>query len=362
MEEKGLLSAYLLYYWPVSYQQISHIFRTLSSPAASDFIKTSFNRKKTLSVLDIGCGPGPAASAACDFLTGPLGLKEDDISVFLADYSEKALSLARTVFSRDFPPVNTKICACDLEKNFLKHIVSQTKSRFSILLISHSLNELWKKDGKRIEKRAALIEDILDSCMEDESLIILCEPAQTNSSRELIAVRDRLLASRNDLRILSPCLRSDSPCPALLQTEGTTCHFEESWEVVEPASSLAKAANLDRNSVKMAYFVLRKSARTSKDETSVTEDEGNLSNNISFTARVVSDAMLNKAGRTRFVLCDGRRRFSLSAKKGEKAADECGFWNLRRGQLISVTGAEARGEQGSPSFAVKDGTKLEIRS
>lgn len=362
MEEKNLLSAYLLYYWPVSYQQLSHIFRTLSSPASSDFIKTISNRKNPISVLDIGCGPGPAASAACDFLTSTIGPKEDAISVSLVDYSEKALSLARTIFSRDFPAIHTKICACDLEKDFLKHIVSQTKSKFSILMFSHSLNELWKRDGKRIEKRTALIENILDSCMEDDSLVILCEPAQTNSSRELIAVRDKLLANRKDLRILSPCLRSDSPCPALLQGEGTTCHFEGTWEVVEPASSLAKAANLDRNSVKMAYFVFRKSTRTCKSETEATENERCVSNNISFTARVVSDAMLNKAGRTRFVLCDGTRRFSLSAKKGEKAADECGFWNLRRGNLISVTDAEARGEADSPSFAVREGTKLGILS
>ncbi len=362
MEEKGLLSAYLLYYWPVSYQQLSHIFRTLSSPASEDFIKTITDKKDVISMLDMGCGPGPASAAACDFLTGTLGLKEDSISVSLADYSEKALSLARTVFSRDFPAISTAICACDLEKNFLKQIASQTKNRFSILILSHSLNELWKKDGKRIEKRASLIEDILDNCMEDDSLIILCEPAQTKSSRELIAVRDKLLADRKDLTILSPCLRSDFPCPALLQGEGTTCHFEGEWEAVEPAGSLAKAAGLDRNSVKMAYFVLRKSARACKNEAEAREDEGNISNNSSFTARAVSDAMLNKAGRTRFVLCDGGRRFGLSAKKGEKAADECGFWNLRRGDLIRVTGAEARGEADSPSFAVKEGTKLEIQS
>lgn len=358
MEEKGLLSAYLLYYWPVSYQQLSHIFRTLSNPASNSFIKAITDRKDTVSVLDIGCGPGPAAAAACDFLTDTLGLKEDSLSVSLADYSEKALSLARTVFSRDFPAINTKIFACDFEKDFLNHILSQKKNTFSILILSHSLNELWKKDGKRIEKRAALIENILDSCMKDDSLVILCEPAQTNSSRELIAIRDKLLSDRNDLSLLSPCLRSDSPCPALLQGEGTTCHFEEAWEAVEPASSLAKSAGLDRNSVKMAYFVFRKSSHTCKNGAETTEEEGAVFTNTNFTARVVSDAMLNKAGRTRFVLCDGRRRFSLSAKKGEKAAEECGFWNLRRGQLISVSGAESRGDTQNPSYAVTESTVI----
>ena len=72
--------------------------------------------------------------------------------------------------------------------------------------------------------------------------------------------------------------------------------------------------------------------------------------------------MLNKAGRIRFVLCDGARRFSLSATKEDSIAREKGFWNLRRGQLIRVTGAEPRSQAEKISFAVTESTEIRLLS
>ncbi|MBP5464187.1 MAG: hypothetical protein J6Y13_03310, partial [Treponema sp.] len=222
----------------------------------------------------------------------------------------------------------------------------------------------------RIAQRTAVIEQVIDSYMEENALLILCEPAQTQSSRELIAVRDALLARRTDLSLLAPCVTAGFPCPALLQGDGSTCHAEGSWEAVEPARSLAEAAGLDRQSIKMAYFVFRRGRETDHEtvhKTVMGENEAKEQPGREaalpgdcFTARIVSDAMLNKAGRVRFVLCDGKQRFSLSAKKGDAAAGAKGFWKLTRGKRIMVRGAERRGEAEKPSFAMTDGTELTI--
>ncbi len=383
MEENDLLSAYLLYYWPVSYQQISHILAQLP---AGVLPQASTNGRNGISILDIGSGPGPASAAVCDFLIKRLRLKGEALSVCHADHSEKALSLARKIFSRDFPDTHSEALACDIGGNPSSQQLA-SEGKFSIAIFCHSLNELWQDTADRIARRTACIERVLDDCMEEDALLILCEPAQTKSSRELIAVRDALLSRRSDLRVLAPCPDASAPscpdghapCPALQLGEGTTCHAEGEWDPVEPANSLAEAAGLDRRSVKMAYFIFQRTAgqagqgnagparapdsRQEQGPQDQAQDSGPVQAAApegSFTARVVSDAMLNKAGRIRFVLCDGKRRFSLSAKKGDPVAGAKGFWTLTRGQLLRVSGAEARGEAGNPSFAVTESTTIRI--
>ncbi|MBP5157704.1 MAG: hypothetical protein ILP18_07540 [Treponema sp.] len=349
MEEKSLLQAYLLYYWPVSYQQLMHMLRKLPATAFN------FPKEAGISILDIGSGPGPASAAICDYLTKEQGIQASSLSVRLLDHSPKALSLAKHFFSRDFPAVSTESFACNLEEEFPPSGGLPAKQGYNIAVMGHSLNEMWKDDSAKRKKRTAFLGRLLDELMAEDSLLILCEPAQTKSSRELIAVRDSLLAARNDLDLLSPCPGAGFPCPALLQGEGTTCHDEGDWEPVAPATRLAQMAGLNRTSIKLSYFAFKKhgTGGPAAPERQNAEDG-------TFTARVVSDAMLNKAGRTRFVLCDGKRRFSISAKKGEKAADDCGFWKLKRGQLIMVRGAQARSAEGGPSYAVAEGTGIQL--
>ncbi len=350
MEDDSLLAAYLLYYWPVSYQQLRHIIGQLPPEAFSFTGRTAGSGP---SILDTGSGPGPASAALCDFLqeqakAGP------SPSVCFCDHSPKALSLAQGIFAKDFPNVQTQIQVSDFEKAPFSSESLPEGKKFSVAIFCHSLNELWQEKKDRIDRRTGLIEQILDSYMEKEGLLILCEPAQTKSSRELISIRDSLLARRSDLDLLAPCTGSGTPCPALRQGEGTSCHSEGNWEAVEPATSLAEAAGLDRKSIKMSYLAFKKTEESNGREGQAAQQE------TAFTARVVSDPMLNKAGRIRFVLCDGHERFSLSAKKGDAAAERKGFWKLKRDTLICVRKAERRGEAGKPSFAVTEETEIDI--
>ena len=58
MEDKALFSAYLLYYWPVSYMQMSHILRPLYA-----MLSKRYDRRQRFSILDVGSGPAPASAA-----------------------------------------------------------------------------------------------------------------------------------------------------------------------------------------------------------------------------------------------------------------------------------------------------------
>ncbi|MBQ3687800.1 MAG: hypothetical protein II932_08200, partial [Treponema sp.] len=317
MDEKALLSAYLLYYWPVSYQQMRYILRQLPG----DFLPPSpCTAGREFAILDVGSGPGPASAALCDFLlqgqkdkTAPRTRSQLSraVSVTFTDHAPQALALAKALFDRDFPSVQVQSRVVNLEQSsgqgkpprppLLPE--AQAEKRFSAVLFSHSLNELWQGREDRIARRTALIGQVLDLYMEENALLILCEPAQTQSSRELIAVRDALLAARTDLQLLAPCVCANVPCPALLQGDGSTCHAEGNWEAVEPATSLAEAAGLDRQSIKMAYFAFRKRAAEESDSgnsagipaTAAGHSRETCLQDGTFTARIVSDAMLNKA-------------------------------------------------------------------
>ena len=330
MDSKELLEAYLLYYWPVSYQQASYIINNCAF---------TFSEKKAVSVLDLGSGPAPVSAAVCDFLAAA---NQNNVALTFCDWSAKAVALAQKFFSLAFPDVHTDSLVC----NFEKSLPDLGKNKYDIITASHTLNELWKDDDCKIEKRLAFVKYVAEH-LSDGGYLILIEPALLKTSRELIAIRDILAVDTAcGLTLVAPCLSSCSPCPALLQGESVTCHCEAGWTEVEPAASLAKAARLDRESVKMTYFVFQKNRLQSK----TVSTEGR--------ALVVSDAMLNKAGRVRYVLCDGKKRFTLSAKKGDAVAAGKGFFDLRRYNVIEVTNPELRGDKNNPSFGIGETTTI----
>ena len=71
--------------------------------------------------------------------------------------------------------------------------------------------------------------------------------------------------------------------------------------------------------------------------------------------------MLNKAGRVRYVLCDGKARFTLSAKNGDPNAAAQGFFDLKRYDKIKIAGAQVRSQKGEPlSLGFDENTRLEF--
>ena len=101
--------------------------------------------------------------------------------------------------------------------------------------------------------------------------------------------------------------------------------------------TLAKAAGLDRNAVKFAYFFLSPPAGLAKTRPVTPSEEQQTR-----LRRVVSDPMLNKAGRLRYVLCAGGRLETISARADDPEAKARGFMELRRGDRIRALGLEPR--------------------
>jgi len=319
MDDPDLLGAYLLYYWPVSYAEASLAIAELAL--------------RPRRVLDLGSGPGPAAAAAID-----MGADE----AILMDGSERALELASRLLKRDGVRVATS--CVDLES---ADALSKESGPFDLVILGHSLNELWRERDDRVERRTELLERAARLLSPGGALLAI-EPALLETSREALALRDALAA--RDHRILGPCpARASGPyrCPALASGPDRTCHSEAAWEAPEPVASLAAQAGLDRRSVKYAWFAAgaasvgagtaapldaRPAAWTAAQRADAESIEG----------RVVSDSMLNKAGRVRYFICSEGSLVSLSAARTAPGARAAGFFSLRRGDRVRVRGAEQR--------------------
>lgn len=326
MENKAHLGAYLLYYWPVSYMQISFAFNSCTPFLPNDL--------QSVSILDIGSGPAPASMAICDLLSSII---TNQIEVTLVDSSTKAMELAKRIYGDDNPNVKVRTIKTDLQQG-----LPPMSTKFDIIVMSHSINELWKDKADKVERRSEFINHIAEN-LKPKGLLLISEPALLETSRNLIQVRDILV--KNGFGILSPCLKTDS-CPAL-SSPNHTCHAEIQWNPCEPVASIARSAKLDRESVKMTFFAFSKN-------TSVPIQYDNA------IYRVVSDGMLNKSGRIRYLLCDGEKRIPLSAKNGDLNARQKGFFNLKRYDTVTVQSPEIRGDSQTLALGISESTKLEI--
>ena len=204
MDSSNYLGAYLLYYWPVSYMQIS-----LEANALKPFVKNA-----PLRILDIGSGPAPASAALCD------AFSVNDVT--LVDSSKKALSLAQRLFSAEW-----KACKVNtLVHNFETDGLPDISGKFDIIVLSHSLNELWKDKSNALELRAALLKK-LSAFLEESGILLVSEPALLLTSRNLINVRDALV--QDGFSVISPCSCS-AICPITqMETQSETkqtCHAE----------------------------------------------------------------------------------------------------------------------------------------
>jgi hypothetical protein len=100
---------------------------------------------------------------------------------------------------------------------------------------------------------------------------------------------------------------------------------------------LAEGAGLDREKIKMFWLVLQPPVQ---DQDGDRADAGTDPGKELY--RVVSEPMLNKAGRVRYLLCGQLGRFPFSAKKDDLAAAAGGFFRLSRYDLIRVEAPENR--------------------
>ena len=288
LDRHRLLGAYLLYYWPVSFAQTLFALKQGAVPSQGR-------------ALDLGSGPGPGAFAL---------FEAGWTSVTAADRSPRALELAQKLAARG--GLNLETVVWDAETGL------PPGGPWDLIVAGHFLNELAAGAQDRIERRAAFLK-ALSTRLTPGGRILILEPASHGPNADALALRDWTVA--NGWAVSGPCFFQGA-CPA--RAAGAACHDVLKWKVPHLVAQTARRAGIDKRELPFTWLVLKPSGVPAPDPAVV---------------RVVSDPLLNKAGRRRVVVCGATGRFSLSAPGPYRSP---AWIHVGRGQALRVIDPEIR--------------------
>jgi hypothetical protein len=237
--------------------------------------------------LDLGAGTGAAGRA----LRARFGSALELVAVDVVE----APGVRRADLARELPAVS---------------------GRFDLIVAAHLLNELYvdRSPADRVRLRAERVVAWCEALLADGGRVIVIEPALRETSRELLEVRDRLVAA--GLVVLAPCLRQGG-CPAL-QRERDWCHD------AAPVESRAR--------VDFSYLVLRRGVPGVAPPACEPE-----------LYRVVSDRLPEK-GRLRIFGCGEAGRHELVRLDRDASPANAELDRVVRGDVIRVAGGKPAGE------------------
>ena len=183
----------------------------------------------------------------------------------------------------------------------------RVEGRFDLIVAAHLLGELYldAPDAERADERARRVLAWSRAFLGDGGTVILIEPALRETSRALLAVRDRLVTS--GLHVIAPCFWS-GPCPALAR-ERDWCH--------DAAPGVTRR-------VDFSYLALRATPPPPGDPA---------------LFRIVSDPLVEK-GRLRIYGCGAAGRHALVRLDRHASAANAGFDELERGDVARVAGTQ----------------------
>lgn len=269
--------AYLLYYFPVRYQEgLSLIGECATVP----------NR-----VLDVGSRMGPFALAA---------LEKGASEVIMVDEDEKWLEIGAEIIGRMGYPVSTRIW------NPERPI--QVQGKFDLIICAYPQSPL--KDE---------FVHYLVNMLTPNGQVLLVDSSQEGINREFLQRRDRLVKAGYPIQ--APCVWQGE-CVALKAK--APCYAQRALVKAPILRDLQRAAGINLSSLKMSYLLVRR-----KDVSWPA---------VIPCSRVISPPMETVQGE-RYYLCgtEGRTTLGTTLKVHPKASRAYEY--LKRGELIAIEGA-----------------------
>jgi SAM-dependent methyltransferase len=202
--------AYGLYFFPQTFARMTRILRELHD-------NRGWSVPPSLRVLDIGSGTGGSLLGAASFLNK--AANGSPIDAVAVDRSGPALDLLSGLV-RDhqelWPRLSCRTMRGDITQMSLP-------GPWDLILAGFLLNELF--ENQPAEAALPWVQKQL-ATLNSGGLLVLCEPAQSLTSRRLQDLRRLVLAGQH-AHVWGPCLHANT-CP-LLDTPHLWCHEVRSW-------------------------------------------------------------------------------------------------------------------------------------
>jgi SAM-dependent methyltransferase len=236
---------YLAYHFPVYFVQTEYLLAMLAREGLL---------KKSMTVLDIGTGPGVVPLAIADFWSRLDGAKADVYSVERSEEHIEAFLYLRDRFVPKGgkvsvkPPKKADITLSDPEK---------IPAQVDLLVFSNVLNEL---SDKSMEQRADLVLHYAGKLAPDGTILIV-EPAEEAVSTPLRVLS--LALKKRGLSIHSPCTYIwDTNCTPDRCWSFVTAPCIRPTRIMENLAACDEPFRYVNTDIKYSYVVLRKDKKT----------------------------------------------------------------------------------------------------
>ncbi len=291
LRDSHTLASYLLYFFPLHYQEIFSAMKEL--PKAPD------------RVLDLQSHTCAGAYAA---------IKQGATEVIATGPEERSLRVGSEMIGRMGHPLSIR--KWDPLQGPLP-----VDPGFDLIILNHSLFQLFppNQEGKVIiETVTAFIETLL-TYLNPEGHLLITTSSLEPLNRQLFLLRDHLVEKQ--VPIYAPCIWQ-GPCPAL--KNNFPCFMQREMEKPYLMKELQRAADIQQNSLKATYLILnRKEDPVAKLKSSY---------------RVVSPRLENPYEEF-YILCGTNEKVKLSRRTPPEEKEP--FDYFKRGDLIQL-GKEAK--------------------
>lgn len=310
MSNEDFLRGYILYFVPVNVSKHYFVFKEL-------FLHPLFVQKKSLKIIDIGCGPSPALLSLFD-LIGENIISLSHIKYVGIESEERAISIAEKLIRRLKPDkLDLKCDFIRADATDLRIYQSLIKIKPDIIFLSNSLGELFEKGGIGIEDFIGLMKAF--SHKNSDISIIIIEPGTKKDSIRLHRLRNSLIKEIG-FHPFSPCL-NDLPCSAI--KVNNWCYEERIWNPPAYLNFLS-FLGLQLKYLKFSYIVLRKDGANIKD---TFENGGEIIKNTSH--------LLNEKGKSRLWACWNGALIDMEKLKRDFTEEE--LWlKIKKGAYFSI--------------------------
>ena len=311
LTDPDVLSAYLAAFLLPNAEKVLHC---LSEADALGALPAS----EPFEVLDLGSGPATASLAASLFFAQARPRKA--VRFLTVEGEATAARAGEKLFATIAPQHHAiESIVAEIDPGALASILEGR--RFDLIVAANVLNELSGADAP-----FELCRTLLSQHLAEGGALLIIDPALRETTRPLMALRDRLLAE-GVATVAAPCLHQER-CPMLAGNERDWCHFYLDWQCPQLVAHMDAISGMRHRHLKMAYLLLMpavgREARMEPD-----------------LWRVVSSPLDSK-GKRELVLCgvDGElcriRRMHRDASEANNDLDE-----VVRGDVVRC-GAQAR--------------------
>jgi len=266
-----------------------------------------FNNKDTIRILDIGCGEG----------AGMLGLYyglKNSIRFMLTGIDtstqmlKKCKNMTHSLKNRD-ACIRVKLRRQNVSHGLLKKKIN----KYNIVIFVNSLAEMFTGDNIPV----IFIERILKST-DDDSVIIIIEPATKYLSRRLMNLRNEIIR-KHKAYVLLPCFHKNE-CPLMeIRKQKEWCHQSISWQPPDFMKILNQGLNREIDYLKFSYLVISKKDHRKKCDECYS----------------VISPLFREKGRKRCFLCTPTGRIELVRLNKLKTQVNRKFDRISKGDIIS---------------------------